>query len=334
MNLTVVAIGILGLYIGGNWLVQGSTRLARWFGVSQLIAGLTVVSLVTSIPELLVAINAANRDAGGLVLGSITGSNIANIGLILGLTGLFSGQMAIASGLVRRGIPLMIAIAVAIYIILFFGNVGYLLGSGFVIGFIAFYMLIVGLLRRDAAIQTLNTQEMQALRPIDTQDMLLMDDAKLIESDQPTINPRFELLRLITGGILLVVGADYIVRGALNIADQLGANPVILGATLIALVTSLPELVAITFAARNNQPDVAFGNLIGSGVANLLLVLGAASIVAPLSFDPRLLRYEYPVMLVFMGMLLLVAWDRTLTWKESGLYVLGYIAFFVGIFYV
>ena len=333
MNLTVVAIGILALYLGGNWFVDGASRLAMSFGVPQLIVGLTVVTIVTSTPELLIGITAASRDAGGIVMGVVTGSNIANIGLMLGISGLIARRMRISSKLVRRGIPIMLGVGVITYAFMFLRVITPVVGVIFIIGYIAFNIFMLRTVRRDSVIQKLatTTQDIPRLTLRDTQDILIVDEPHLLADEEININRLFEIVRLTLGIIVLLIGADYIVRGTLDIAGQLGANEVVLGATLVALATSIPELFTVIIATNRKQPDVVLGAVIGSSVTNLLLVVGIASFIEPVTFDVHLLRFEYPVMIVLMLSLIPIAVDRRLVWYESLFYLLAYIAFFVGI---
>lgn len=338
MNVTVVLIGILGIYFGSSWVVRGASRLAQSFGVSQLFIGLTLVTLITSGPELLIGLNAANADAGGIVMGTVVGSNIVNIGLILGMSVLIGGRIAISSTVVRRGIPVMVAVAVLLYILLLLGEVTPTIGAGLIVAFFAVLSFLLWQMRRDTVLRQLITAELEAVKVVNfnANDALLEDDPKLLREShrKAYVNRTFEMARLIAGIIVLLVGADYIVKGALNMVDQLDANEITVGVTFVALATSLPEFIAIPLAAARKQPDVALGNIIGAGIFNLLFVVGIASIIEPIYFDPRLLRFEYPAMIGFMLLLFPFLFDRVFSWAESALMVSLYALFVVMAFVI
>ncbi len=332
MNVTLMLLGILAVTIGGAWLLDGVSRLARSYNISQLVVGLTVMTLVTATPELLVGINAAREGAGGVVLGTVAGANIVNIGLVLGLGGLIARGLPIATGLVRRGIPTLLIVTLVIYGLMWADALNRVVGGVLVAAYVVFMVGIVWLLRRDAAVKRLATAEMQRIAPLDTQETLLADDNKLLQTGANRVNRPLELVRMLVGVVLLLLGSDYLVQGALEMAGQLDVNAVAVGATVLALATSLPEFVAVLLATARKQPDVALGNIIGSSVANLLLVLGVAALVAPLAVDRRALWYEFPVMFALMVMLLPVVIDRRLAMWESAAYVGAYGLFIYGIF--
>ncbi|MFZ4813835.1 MAG: sodium:calcium antiporter [Phototrophicaceae bacterium] len=332
MNLTVVLIGLIGLYLGTNWVVDGASRLARSFGVSELATGLVLVTLITASPELLIGINAALNGADGLIFGAVAGSTITNIGLVLGLGGLAAGGLKISTTLVRRGVPVMFGIGVIVYAVLWLIPLSRALGVVFILAYIGFVVFMIWQIRRDDGLHELARQ--QALEgTVNPADRLLATPSDSLPQHE-RINRVFEGFRLVAGIVFLLFGADAIVTSGANITAQLGASAVVVGVTLVAVATALPELVAVMAASDRRLPDVALGNVIGSSVANVLLVLGVAALVNPLTVDPRILRYEFPVMLGFMALMLLIVADRKLTVWESAFYLVLYVAFFVGIFLV
>jgi cation:H+ antiporter len=335
MNLTAFLIGVFGIYLGGNWVVNGTSRLARSFRVPQLLVGLTVITLVTSAPELLIAIRASLQGASGLVFGTVTGSNIANIGLVLGVSGLFAGSLPIATGIVRRGVPIMVGVSLAVYGLIFLNQITWVIGLLMIGGFVVFSVYFQSIVRQDNRVQVLATQEMRAANPLQTSDALLVEDNEIVEKEvMEKINRPFEFVRAVTGIVLLVFCSDFLVQGALVLVTQLGTNDVLIGATFIALITSAPELVAVTAATQRGQPDVAFGNLIGAAVANILLVIGVSAVVSPLTVPAQVRIYEYPVMLAFMLYMIVVALDGKLSRLEATLYSLAYGAFIAGFFFL
>ncbi|MEL7236488.1 MAG: hypothetical protein AAGK74_18435, partial [Chloroflexota bacterium] len=298
--------------------------------ISQLVVGLTIITLVTSVPELTIAINAAAEDAHGITLGVVAGSNIVNLSLILGISGVLAGGMRIASGLVRRGIPVMIGVAVVVYLLLWVDMFSRPMGAAMLILFLSLNIAGVYFLRRDAGIRALTTSEIRTLAPFRTQDLLLLDDSHLLPGEK--VNRPWQFTRLVLAVLLLLLCANALVQNALILRDQLGANEVAVGSTIIALVASLPEMIAVIVAINRKQAEVALGNIVGSSIANLLLVMGLATTISPIVVDPRARLYEFPVMLVLMLLLIPVALDNRLrVWEAAGGLV-AYVAFFAGVF--
>ncbi|MEO0563102.1 MAG: sodium:calcium antiporter [Chloroflexota bacterium] len=333
MNVTVLFFGIFGIYLGGNWLVAGASRLGRAFGLPPVLVGLTIISTVTAAPEVLIGIRAAQSGADGLVLGTVIGSNITNIGLILGLSGLIAGALPIATGLVRRGVPVMVGLTLVVYGMTFLGALNWIMGIVMLVLFIFFVVYMLRMLRQDDTVQAMATQEMMSISPIETGDMLLVEDDEIVEREiTDHINRNFEFVRTIAGILLLIYSSDFLVQASLILVEQLGTNELILGATFVALVTSAPELIAVMSAALRGQPDVAFGNLIGSSMTNVLVVLGLSALVSPLIVASQVRVYAFPVMLVLMLYMIVVALDGVLSRFEAAMYTIAYAAFIAGLF--
>jgi cation:H+ antiporter len=324
LNIGFVLAGLLGLFLGGNWLVDGASRIARAIGVPPLIVGLTVVSFGTSAPELMVSVRAAMTSSSGIALGNVVGSNIANVGLILGMTGLIA-PIAVRVSLVRREIPIMIAISTLAYFLILDSQVGRLDGVLLLAGFVVFNlaMLYITLHR---------TAEQRAA-----------DDAADKFPEQGEINLLLEWGRLILGIAVLLAGAEFTVRGATAIAQTLGVPEVVIGLTLVAFGTSLPELAASMIAAFRGQSDIAIGNVIGSNIANLLLILGMTSVIQPITiqepggFSPYvrgMLSFDYPLMLAFALLVLPFTLDRVLNRIEAAFFLMVYASFITASFVV
>lgn len=312
VDIVRVVAGLIGLFIGGEWLVRGASRVAEHFGISPLIIGLTIVAIGTSAPELLVSIIAALGGSSDLALGNVVGSNIANIGLILGLTGLIT-PVAVQVTLVRREIPLTILITVFAVLLMLDGAVQRLDGLLLMVGFIAtsafFYWLAVQQHEEDEAAHA--------------------DDPP--GADDKKVQLGLEFVRIIAGIAALVLGANLLVEGASNIARGLGVPELIIGVTMVAFGTSLPELATSIMAAIRKENDIAVGNVIGSNIANLLLVLGATAFIQPFDIQPDLqtVSVELVVMLAFSLLLWPFARNRILSRRESALFLGGYLAFVV-----
>ncbi len=322
LNVGFILVGLLGLFYGGNWLVDGASRIARALGVPALIVGLTVVSFGTSAPELMVSISAALRGSSGIALGNVVGSNIANVGLILGMTGIIT-PIAVKVTLVRREIPIMIGITALGYL-LFVGDnqIGRVDGAILLTGFVAFNLLMIYLTAS-------RSDEQRAA-----------DNASMGDGDEET-NMALEWGRLLAGIVVLLIGAEFTVRGATAIAETFGVPEVVIGLTLVAFGTSLPELAASMIAAFRGQADIAVGNVIGSNIANLLLILGVTSIISPIpisepgSFSPYIrgmVSFDYPLMFAFALLMLPFALDRILNRVEAGFFLAVYASFIMASF--
>lgn len=309
LNFLAIAGGLFGLYLGGEWLVKGSTRTAFSFAVSPLIIGLTIVSLGTSAPELIVSVQAAFSGSSGIALGNVIGSNIANVGLILGVTGLIK-SIKIKPTLIRREIPIMLVITIFTSALVLDGIIsqvdGFILLALFVVFNWFFYYLA-----------THEEQEVSVL--IDD------NDGHVISTDE--IKLPIEFLRIGAGIVALVVGANLLVTGASNVALAVGISELVIGLTMVAFGTSLPELAASVTAALKDEGDIVMGNVIGSNVANLLLVLGVTAFILPFDVSGQVSLVEFGVMIAFSVLLLPFARNGELSRMESAFLLVGYVAF-------
>lgn len=311
LSILGLAAGLAGLYFGGEWLVTGAARLARSLGISALIVGLTIVSIGTSMPELLVSTGAALRGSADISIGNVVGSNIANIGLILGISGLIY-PISVQVSLLRREIPIMVMVALLGYVLLRNGSVnrvdGLILLAGMV-GFIIF-MIVAG--------RSEQRTQRQTNEPADTPPM------------QDRINHRRELLRLIGGIAILMIGARLTVDNAVFIAREIGISELVIGITLIAVGTSLPELVTSAMAALRKESDIAIGNIVGSNIFNILGILGATAIIQPIPVASQIIQFDSLVMIGFSLLALSFVIDRRLSRVEAlaflGLYI-AYVAY-------
>jgi cation:H+ antiporter len=253
--------GLLLLYFGAEALVRGSAAFARRVGLTPLVIGLTVVAFGTSAPELAVSVNAALEGSGGLAAGNVIGSNISNIALILGVSALIA-PLAVHAQVIRVDIPLMIVITLVTAGLSLNGTLGRLEGAALTAGLIAYLTFSVVVARRETSLAV----------------------AAEFGSDVPqaTRSVWMEIGLMVGGLVLLVLGARWLVDGAVTIARSLGVSDAIIGLTLVALGTSLPELATSIVAALKRHTDLAVGNIIGSNIFNLLGILGIASMLAPL----------------------------------------------------
>ena len=280
MDFLLAGLGLVILLIAGDALVRGAVNLSLRLGVPALIVGLTVVAFGTSAPELLVAISAVRDNAPGIALGNVVGSNTANILLVLGLPAILSG---IRTGEcdVRRSYVMMVAASVLFIGVAMAGPIGWVHGLVLLAGM----ALVLGDQFRDALAHRRAGRQGAG------------DEAEDLEGADPSIRWWKIILFLAVGLIGLPLGADVLVDAATRIAMRFGVSDTVIGLTLVALGTSLPELATTVAAAMKRQADVALGNVIGSNIFNLLAIIGITSLIGPISVDPAFLRLDLWVML-------------------------------------
>jgi cation:H+ antiporter len=309
--------GLVALYYGADWLVRGAGRLARRFGVSALIVGLTVVAFGTSAPELVVSGFAAGRGQGDVAVGNVIGSNIFNVLAILGATALIFPIM-VQSSLVRRELPIMLGASLLLPLVVLDGSLSRLDGFMLLAAFATYLGLMIWLARKGSA-------EIALLASVD-------DD--LIGGDEQEGAPLGRNIMLIAAGLVtLVAGARLLVDSSVFFARAAGLSELVIGLTIVAAGTSLPELATSAVAALRREADIAIGNVIGSNIFNMLAVLGIASSITPIPFDAALFRFELPVMVAGSVALLPLALTRgRLERWEGALLLLGYAVFLVVLF--
>lgn len=315
LNIVSVILGVAGLYFGAEWLVKGASRLARSFGVPALVVGLTVVAFGTSLPELLVSLDAALKGASDISVGNIVGSNIANIGLILGIAGMIF-PLVFHVRLIRREIPIVIGASLLMTVLALDGTLGQLDGVIMLVGFVGFNVLMY----------RVTQQERQAGE---------LTDVDLAEGDDdptPVNRPR-ELLRVLAGLVVLVIGARLTVDGAVAIAQALGISQLFIGLTLVAVGTSLPELATSVVAAMRRESDIAVGNVIGSNIFNILFILGLTSVISPIAVSEEVIRFDLPIMLGFALILYPFARNEEVSKREAFVLLAGYVAFVLFAFF-
>ena len=287
--LAAVIGGFIVLVWGADRFVIGAASVARHLGVSALLIGLTIVGFGTSAPEMLVSGMAAWQGNPGLGIGNAIGSNIANIGLVLGATAVIA-PLVVSSQTLRREYPVALLVAVSVGFLLWDGALsridGALLLGGVVL--VLVWLVIIG--RGDHA-----------------EDPLEDDYNEEIGLDLSTQASWFWL---VAGLVLLLASSKILVWGASGIATALGVSDLIIGLTIVAIGTSLPELAAGIASARKGEHDIAVGNVIGSNMFNLLAVLGLPALIAPGRFDPEVLTRDYPVMVVLTLVLLVMAYGH------------------------
>ena len=274
--IVLLIVGFIFLARGADWLVIGSSRIARWFGIPAIVVGLTVVAFGTSMPELVVSFSAALRGSPDLSLGNILGSNISNILLILGLVAIIA-TIKVQSSTVRKEIPFFILAAVFLGIsandIFFQGASINIIGRGdgiILLTFFAFFVYyVVGVARNKGSLSEKIEEARFELR-------------ELTKKRHPII---WFVGQIVLGLTILIAGGQIVVIGATGIAKIFGLSEALIGLTIIAIGTSLPELATSVIAAYKKEADIAIGNIVGSNIFNILWIVGVTSLVRPLAFS-------------------------------------------------
>lgn len=278
INTLALLAGLVFLVFSADFFVKGSSAIARNLGVSPLIIGLTIVGLGTSAPEILVSAIASIQGNTGLAMGNAVGSNIANIGLVLGSTALIA-PIAIHSSLLKRELPILLAISIASYLLVIDGTLSRIDGLLLISGLTLFLYWLA----RSAQ------QNKQAKK-----DALALEFSAEIPTD---LSNRNAFLFAFFGLIGLIASSKLLVWAAVNIALHFGVSDLVIGLTIIAIGTSLPELAASIASVLKKEPDLAVGNIIGSNAFNLLAVFCLPGIIHPGSVDSLLIYRDFPIML-------------------------------------
>lgn len=306
----ILILGLVLLILGGDFLVKGASRIALRFNVSSLVIGLTIVAFSTSAPELLVSLNAAFKEAPDFAMGNVIGSNISNLGLVLGVACLF-GYIPIHKGTAARDWFTAMLASTLLYLFTLDGDLIFWEGA------VLFACLIIYL-----SILLLKTKK---------------DQVKLDYSIEPDKDTQFEKFKdfflLLIGGACLYFGSNWFIDGAADIATELGVSQRIIGLTILAIGTSLPELVTSVIAAKKGETDLALGNLLGSNIFNVLSILGITSMVHPLDVNQMIIDSDMIWMLgITLAILPLMLLRKRLGTPSGIILLLGYIAYIILIF--
>lgn len=302
------------LYFGAEWFVAGASSLARTLRVPQLIIGLTVVAYGTSAPEIIVGIEAAAAGHRDVALGNVVGSNIANIGLILGLTALLR-PARVDGALARRELPVLVASTVLVPLLLLDGIIQTWEAVGLVLVAVAYTAYMVRSARRAAL------GEAQAAA------RSTLDAADAAGGPRPKGTWRAAATALV-GLAILLVGGSLFIDGAVEVAKRIGMSERIVGLTIVAVGTSLPELITSLIAARRGHSDIAIGNVIGSNTFNVFLCLGAAALAGPVGSPLGAVAVEVAALFVMTALAaLFIRSERHVTRLEGALALASYFAF-------
>ena len=285
---TEVIIGLLLLIWGADRFVHGAAATARNLGVAPLMIGLTIVSFATSAPEIQVSIVAAGRGDPDLAIGNAIGSNIANIGLVLGTVALFR-PIELKSATLRREMPALLAVTLLTISLFLDSYVGRVDGVILLISLVIVVIWLVRLGIRSSATDPLQT-DFEAEIPRGT-------------------STRWALVWLVVGIVTLLFGAQLLVSGATSIAVRLGVSDIVIGITLVALATSLPELAVSLVSVFKGEYGIAIGNIVGSNIFNLLAVVGVAAVIQPAALPPSVLSLHLFVMIAFTLVLFAMTYE-------------------------
>jgi cation:H+ antiporter len=309
--------GLVVLILGADLLVRGSSRLAAAFGVSPLVIGLTIVAIGTASPEIAVSLQAAANGQGDLTLGNVLGSNIFNILFILGITSIVA-PIVIAEQLIRKDAPILLGISLLTLALAFDENLGAMDGAILIVLLIVYVVFALKQSRFESRkVQKEYAEEYAQKQP------------------RTTRNTIINIVFILIGLGLLVLGSNWLVDSAVQIAKALGVSELVIGLTIVAVGTSLPEVATSVIAALKGESDIAVGNAVGSNIFNLLGVLGIGALVSPegISVAGHILQFDLPVM-VFVALATLPVFfiDSRISRMEGGLllsYYIIYIAFII-----
>jgi len=312
-TILIFIAGLVILIVGADLLVRGASRLAAAFSVSPLVIGLTIVAIGTASPEIAVSLQAAVAGQGDLTLGNVLGSNIFNILFILGITALFA-PIVIAEQLIRKDAPIMLAISL----------LAWALASDGVISFVDGKILVLLLV-----VYTVFALRQSSSESADVQNEYAKEFAA--KQSRTKRNMVINILFILAGLGSLVLGSRWLVSSAVTIARALGVSELMIGLTIVAMGTSLPEVATCVIAAFKGESDIAVGNAVGSNIFNLLGVLGLGALLATdgIAVSREVLQLDFPVMVFVALVCLPVFYIDSRISRMEGLLLLGYYVLYI-----
>lgn len=301
LQIVFLALGFFLLVKGADWFVDGASGLARKLGIPQLVIGLTIVAMGTSLPEAAVSISAALRGNAEITIGNIVGSNILNILIILGVTALIA-TLKVADSTVRYEIPFMIVVT---FVLLWLGYTG---GQVTWLEGVILWVLFLLYLRYLYMMAKKGKEEEREAEQLST--------AKIIGL-------------ILAGVVMIAAGSNFAVEGASNLAKALGISQRLIGLTIVAFGTSLPELVTSVSAARKHNADIAIGNIVGSNIFNILFIVGTTALITPVTFASGFVVDTLIAAAVGILLFVCVARTKELRKKAGIVMLLAYILYFL-----
>lgn len=299
MNIILLVLGFILLLKGADWFVDGSSSIASRFGIPQLIIGLTIVAMGTSLPEAFVSITAALKANAAITIGNVVGSNILNVGIILGITALIR-PLHIQNSTIKYEMPFMMLVTLLLILQGINQNISRFDGIIMWLFFLGYLYYIFRM--------TKNQTE---------------------ETEIKKTNPLFIPLGL----VCLMIGSNFAVDAATNIAISLGVSQRFIGLTIVALGTSLPELVTSVTAAKKGNADIAIGNIIGSNIFNILFVVGSSALITPVPFEPNFIIDSFVAILIGFVLYICTKKTRVLDKKAGILLLVTYSIYFIYLLY-
>lgn len=317
LYIVLCIVGFVLLYFGAEWLVKGSSSLARSLGVSPVVIGLTVVAFGTSMPELVVSLISSIMGKSMIAVGNVIGSNICNISLVLGAAALFQPIRSHPT-VVKRDIPIMLAISLILLAMTYNSNISRIEGAVLVVGIILYTYFNYTLVRKEEA-QGVDEEK-------------IMEEFGVEEVEEFVESRGRQILLIVVGIAGVVGGAQLVVESAVVIMTYLGVSEKFIGLTIVAFGTSLPELATSVVAAIRKELDISIGNLVGSNVFNIMSVLGAASLARPIpipgGFFVSGLYIDYLVMFGISALPFLMMYrDNTVSRLQGGLLLACYFGY-------
>ena len=297
--------GLIMLFIGAEGLIRGSSTLAIKIGITPLIVGLTVVAFGTSAPELVVSLKAALVGNSSISLGNVIGSNIANIALILGIASLIR-PLYVHANIIMREIPIMIGVSILLIVLLLDGEVGFIDGLIFVLGIIVYTIVNIYMARKEKSSEVKEEFE---------------------EGLKSRLGVPVSIIFVVIGLGLLIIGANFFVQSAVAIAKLFNISDAIIGLTIVAIGTSLPELITSIVASYKKESDIAIGNVVGSNIFNILGILGITALIVPISLI-GMSSIDLIIMVLTAVLLLPLSKSGMRISRIEGLFlVAGYVAY-------
>lgn len=314
-SIPMLVVGVAALLIGAELLVRGAAAIASRLGIEPVVIGLTVVAFGTSAPELAVSIGAAITGNTDVALGNVVGSNTANILLILGMSALVGGGLIVSQRIVRIDVPILIGASIAALLMSLDGSVGRIDGVLLFAGVIVYTVWLIRSSRRESSAVRAEYAES-------------VDELEGATAGQPLL---VQVGLVVAGLASLVIGSQLLVGAATDIAAELGVSELVIGLTVVAIGTSLPELATSVLAAIRGQRDIAVGNVVGSNLFNLLCVLGlTGAISSGVPVNDAALRIDFPVMMAATFVLLPIVWNGFVIQRwEGAVLAVFYVAYVV-----
>ena len=316
LSILQLVAGMAVLFFGGDYLVRGATRVALGTRISTTVVALTIVAMGTSLPELAVSLGAGFRGSIDIAYGNILGSNVFNIGAILGIGGIMA-IIPVQQQTVRIEYPFMFLVSAGAVLLARDGEVDRVEGAFLLVALVLFTTFIIRHSRRDVSRSEATELREEVERT-----------AQAVVRSEPQWTKA--IVAIVLGMVALTVGADQAVRGAVELARMWGVQERVIGLTVVALGTSLPELATTIIAIRRNQPEIALGNIIGSNIFNILGILGTTATLFTVDVNPEANRIDVWVMLAFSAAIFpMMYWGKAIRRRDGIVLFIGFLAYMI-----